>query len=182
MNLYIVLVVLWISFEVLISFLLRSNKSRAVSFDRNSILIIWVVLILSIAAAVFETFHFLSPSAFIFYLGLTLIAVGMLLRITAILSLRKRFTTNISIQVDHLLKTDGLYSTIRHPSYTGSLISFAGLGLAFGNWLSFCTIIIPITSVFLYRINLEETMLLQHFGKEYEDYMRKTKRLIPYIY
>ncbi len=106
----------------------------------------------------------------------------MILRITAILSLKKRFTTNIAIQDDHSLKTSGLYSLIRHPSYTGSLISFAGLGIAFGNCLSFITIMIPITAVFIYRISLEEKMLGKHFGKEYEEYKEKTKKLIPFIY
>jgi protein-S-isoprenylcysteine O-methyltransferase Ste14 len=113
---------------------------------------------------------------------MTLIITGMVLRIATILSLKKRFTTNIAIQDNHSLKTDGLYSKIRHPSYTGSLVSFLGLGLTFGNWMSLCTIIIPITWVFIYRIRLEEKMLLKHFGVEYENYMKKTKRLIPYVY
>jgi protein-S-isoprenylcysteine O-methyltransferase Ste14 len=182
MNLYVILIIVWISFEVLISLLLRSNKIKAVSFDRNSILIIWIVLSISITAAVVESFHFWSVSPLAFYIGLLLIVGGMILRISAILSLRKRFTTNIAIQDDHSLKTDGLYSKIRHPSYTGSLISFFGLGLSFGNWLSFFTIMIPITWVFLYRIRLEEKMLLKHFGSEYEEYTKKTRRLIPYIY
>jgi len=182
MNILLLVSIIWISFEILISFLLRSNKKSAVSFDRNSILVIWIVISLSITAAIFESFHFSSPSALVFYSGIVLIVVGMLLRIIAILSLRSKFTTNIAIQDDHSLKTDGLYSKIRHPSYTGSLISFLGLGLSFGNWLSFCTIAIPITCAFIYRIRLEERMLLMHFAEEYRQYMEKTKRLLPYIY
>ena len=180
----IILSIIWAGFELLISFLLRSNKANAVSFDRSSILIIWIVLIISITAAIFESMHFGYPSSFKFYYyaGMSTIILGMILRITAILSLRKRFTTNIAIQDDHSLKTDGLYKHLRHPSYTGSLISFLGLGIAFGNWLSLVTLIVPITGIFIYRIKLEEEMLLKHFGKEYEDYKKKSKRIIPLIY
>jgi protein-S-isoprenylcysteine O-methyltransferase Ste14 len=182
MHPLILLAIIWVGFELVISILLRSNKSKAVSFDRSSILIIWLVLSLSVTAAVFESFRFNQPSAFVYYSGLGIIIAGMILRITAIISLRKMFTTTIAIQDDHALKTNGLYSFIRHPSYTGSLISFAGLGIAFGNCLSLLTLLIPITAVFIYRIRLEEKMLGKHFGNEYEDYKKKTKKLIPFIY
>jgi protein-S-isoprenylcysteine O-methyltransferase Ste14 len=182
MNLYITLIVIWVSFEVLISFLLRSSKIKAISFDRHSILLIWIVLIAAVTIAVFESFHFKPASNLCIYIGLSLILVGMILRIAAILSLKTRFTTNIAIQDEHALKTDGLYSKIRHPSYTGSLISFLGLGLSYGNWLSFFTIMIPISWVFIFRISLEERMLIKHFGTEYKEYVKKTKRLVPFVY
>ena len=108
MHPLILLAIVWVGFELVISLLLRSNKSKAVSFDRSSILIIWLVLSVSVTAAVFISFHFRYPSAFIYYSGILIILAGMLLRITAILSLKKRFTTNIAIQEDHSLKTDGL--------------------------------------------------------------------------
>ena len=182
MSPLIVLSIIWASFELIISIILRSTKAKGISFDRSSILIIWLVLGLAVTAAVFESFRFNQPSTLIYSLGLSIIIAGMILRISAILSLKKRFTTTISIQNDHSLKTDGLYSLIRHPSYTGSLISFAGLGISFGNWLSFITLMLPITVVFIYRISLEEKMLSAHFGKKYEEYKVKTKRLIPLIY
>jgi len=182
MHPLILLSMAWVGFELVISLLLRSNKTKAVSFDKSSILIIWLGLSLSVTAAVFISFHFKNPTAVVYYSGMIVILAGMILRITAILSLKKRFTTNIAIQDDHSLKTNGLYALVRHPSYTGSLISFAGLGLALGNWLSFITLMIPISAVFIYRITLEEKMLSMHFGKEYEEYKKKSKRLIPFIY
>lgn len=38
------------------------------------------------------------------------------------------------------------------------------------------------TIFLLFRINVEEEMLAEAFGSDYEDYQRKTKRLIPYIH
>lgn len=34
----------------------------------------------------------------------------------------------------------------------------------------------------LHRITLEEKMLVERFGAEYEEYMRQSKRLIPLVY
>jgi protein-S-isoprenylcysteine O-methyltransferase Ste14 len=50
------------------------------------------------------------------------------------------------------------------------------------NWLSLLIVFLPILGVFLYRIRVEERVLQQHFGQEYEVYCRSTKRLVPWFY
>jgi len=91
-------------------------------------------------------------------------------------------TVNVTIGEDHQLIQQGLYRYIRHPSYSGSLLSFFGLGMALGSWLSFLIIFFPILCSFLYRISVEEEALSNSFGSRYEDYRRKTRRLIPLVY
>jgi protein-S-isoprenylcysteine O-methyltransferase Ste14 len=108
--------------------------------------------------------------------------LGLIIRWTAILTLRKYFTVDVSILEDHKIVKKGIYKYIRHPSYAGSLVSFLGLGLAFSNWLSSVVIIVPILTAFIYRIQVEEKALIQAFGEEYLDYSNTTKRLIPKIY
>jgi protein-S-isoprenylcysteine O-methyltransferase Ste14 len=34
----------------------------------------------------------------------------------------------------------------------------------------------------VHRITLEEKMLVEHFGSEYQEYMKTSKRLIPFLY
>jgi protein-S-isoprenylcysteine O-methyltransferase Ste14 len=48
--------------------------------------------------------------------------------------------------------------------------------------VSFIIIFFPILFAFLRRMNIEEEALVWSVGEEYEEYMRKTKRLIPRIY
>jgi protein-S-isoprenylcysteine O-methyltransferase Ste14 len=81
----------------------------------------------------------------------------------------------------HKIIDKGLYGIIRHPSYLGSLVTFAGLGLALENWLSLLVLLALPVAATLYRISVEEKALLDHFGSAYRDYMRRTKRLIPGI-
>jgi len=116
------------------------------------------------------------------YLGLFLIISGVVIRIAAIRTLGNFFTVNLAIHNDHQLIKKGLYKFIRHPSYTGSLLSFVGLGVSFNNWLSLVVIFIPILISFLYRIKVEEKLMLQQFGSEYINYQKNTKRIIPLIY
>jgi protein-S-isoprenylcysteine O-methyltransferase Ste14 len=160
----------------------RANKSSSVTRDKGSINIIWIVLTVAIIGGAMFTSNFPAFNAVLSNIGLVLIIAGIIIRWISILSLGKMFTTNVAIQNEHKLKTDGLYKVIRHPSYTGSLISFLGLGFAFGNIYSIFIVFIPILLAFLYRIKVEEDALTLHFKEEYEEYKKSTKKLIPYIY
>ena len=106
----------------------------------------------------------------------------MIIRFIAIRTLGKFFTVNLAIHGDQSLIKAGLYKYIRHPSYTGSLISFVGFGLSLNNWVSLIVIFVPVLITFINRINIEEKLLHEQFGIEYEEYKARTKRLIPMIY
>ena len=106
----------------------------------------------------------------------------MVLRFISIRTLGKLFTVDVTIRTDHKLKKDGVYRRIRHPAYSGSLLSFIGFGLSLNNWLSLSFVTILITIAFLHRIKIEEKLLTDKFGADYLDYKRKTYRLIPWIY
>jgi protein-S-isoprenylcysteine O-methyltransferase len=57
-----------------------------------------------------------------------------------------------------------------------------GLGLCFGNWLTILFLTVPIIGAFLWRIRIEERALTGALGEDYRAYMRRTKRLIPWLY
>src|SRR5262249_33215399 len=110
------------------------------------------------------------------------IAMGLAIRLAAVATLRKQFTTAVAIVTDHELVRAGLYRIIRHPAYTGLLAIELGVGLASGNWL--CVVVsiaLPLAGT-LYRIHVEEQALVRHFGAAYQAYAARTKRLIPGIY
>jgi protein-S-isoprenylcysteine O-methyltransferase Ste14 len=178
----IIICSLWFLSELLINILTRSKKSESNSYDKNSLGIIWVVIIVSVTLGVFIAFAFPKFNAIGYFSGLALILIGICIRFIAILSLKSFFNSNVSIHHDHTLKTDGIFRKVRHPSYSGSLLSFLGLGLTLGNWISLLVIFIPVLSAFLYRITIEEKVLLLNFKQEYPDYKKKTKKLIPYVY
>jgi protein-S-isoprenylcysteine O-methyltransferase Ste14 len=75
----------------------------------------------------------------------------------------------------------GPYRLIRHPSYTGFLITLLGFGLCLTNWLSLLVIMACALIGFSYRIHVEEQVLQEQLGQRYQEYMRRTKRLIPFV-
>jgi protein-S-isoprenylcysteine O-methyltransferase len=88
----------------------------------------------------------------------------------------------VSILAEHKLIDSGPYRYIRHPTYTGALLAFFGLGFCFGNWLSILFMTVPIIAAFLWRIRIEEHALNDALGEEYRAYTQRTKRLIPFGY
>jgi protein-S-isoprenylcysteine O-methyltransferase Ste14 len=79
------------------------------------------------------------------------------------------------------LVTDGLYRRIRHPLYLGEITRNLGFTLILTSGYGFALVLLG--SVFLlFRIPREERMMLEEFGDEYWEYMRRTWRLIPNVY
>jgi protein-S-isoprenylcysteine O-methyltransferase len=108
--------------------------------------------------------------------------IGVVLRWCAILSLGRFFTVNVAIVSDHRLVEAGPYRWLRHPSYAGALLAFLGLGLCLDNWAALAVLMVPVSVVFWWRMRIEEAALFETFGERYRDYMRRTRRLIPFIY
>jgi protein-S-isoprenylcysteine O-methyltransferase Ste14 len=183
--LFIIISTVWALSELLLTRLFRSGNEGSKEFDKRSLSLIWVTLTVSIMTGVFlskATFHPFTSSEATSYTGLALIVTGMVIRFLAIRALGKFFTVDLTFQKEQSLIKEGLYKHIRHPAYAGSLLSFLGLGLALNNWLSTLIVFIPVFLSMLYRIRLEEKMLLEKTGAEYREYMQHTRRLIPKIF
>ena len=181
--LFTAVIAVWIASEVGLG-LLRHAGARGARRDRGSLAVLWIALTAGAIAGSFlrrvEVTHI--DGSWAYWIGLVLVVAGIAIRWTAILTLRRYFTVDVMIQEGHELIDRGIYSVVRHPSYSGAIVSFAGLGLAMGNWLSLGTLMIIGIAALSYRIRVEERALVEHFGERYRDYARRTKRLIPGIY
>ncbi|MEP6883860.1 MAG: isoprenylcysteine carboxylmethyltransferase family protein [Gammaproteobacteria bacterium] len=154
--------------------------------DRGSLTLLWMVIVVSVTLAFNLAYQFpaagMNAVPVLRIVGIVVFVAGLAIRWYAIVRLGRFFTVNVAIAADHRLIDTGPYRLVRHPSYTGALMAFLGLGLCLANWLSLVVIVAPILLVFLRRMHIEEAALLQAFGDQYRDYMRRTKRLIPAIY
>lgn len=185
MSSLLILSIIWVLTEVIISRMLRADKPKT-DLDRSSLKILWITISASVTAGIMtrsSTFDILSSDSHILYnTGITFVALGLLVRWLAIFSLKQAFTVNVNIAEDQKLIQSGLYKFIRHPSYSGSLLSFAGLGIAFNNWLTLLIILVPVFLAFLYRIKVEEDALLDAFGAGYSEYIKDSWKLVPWIF
>ncbi|HET7466147.1 MAG TPA: isoprenylcysteine carboxylmethyltransferase family protein [Candidatus Dormibacteraeota bacterium] len=136
---------------------------------------------LGIRAAVFvpqAAITFARPE--VFTLGLGLAVAGIAFRWYAIARLGRFFTTRVMVAAGQTVVDTGPYRLVRHPSYTGALLTVLGVLLSNTNWLTLACFLLVIPG-FAYRIAVEERVLAGGIGQPYRDYMRRTKRLIPYV-
>jgi protein-S-isoprenylcysteine O-methyltransferase len=172
----------------------RMSSDRQRTADRGSLRLLLVVIIASIglawiAARLFPQASLASLFALdasaarhLYEIGLAVFAAGLGLRWLAIAWLGRLFTFDVAIAADHRVIDTGPYRLIRHPAYTGSLLSYVGLGLCAGNAVSLGVLVVPIAVAFLRRIAIEEAALASALGPSYMDYAGRTKRLIPFVY
>jgi protein-S-isoprenylcysteine O-methyltransferase Ste14 len=173
-------------FSELILTVTKRSKQKSVKMkkDRGSLIIIWVIISISITAG-FNLAHFgkwYTMNFIIYSCGLATFALGMFFRWTTIIQLKKAFTVDVAINKEHDLKTDGLFRIVRHPSYLGIMLIISGISIGMNSLLSFLVITIPVFASILYRIHVEEVLLLEEFKTQYEDYRKRTKKIIPFIY
>jgi protein-S-isoprenylcysteine O-methyltransferase Ste14 len=188
MDLGIIIMVVsgfWLGSEIILARLKRSLPTDA-RFDKSSLRVLWTTIFVSVNVGVVLSFqrvgYFGGGSSIYPIVGILLVLVGLLIRWVAILSLKRQFTVDVAITENHRLVSEGLYRFVRHPAYSGSLLSFLGLGVSFANFISLAVIFLPICSAFLYRIRVEEIALMDAFGDEYVRYCASTMRLIPWVY
>ena len=116
----------------------------------------------------------------IFAFGVLLALAGIVLRQYAVAVLGRFFTTRVMTTSDQKVVDRGPYRFVRHPSYTGALLTVGGLILCATNWLSLDCFVLVIPGL-AYRIQVEEGVLIEGLGEPYRAYMSRTKRLVPFL-
>ncbi len=177
---------LWLASETVTGSTKRVSGD-AEARDRGSHALIIVLFLLGISLAF--VLSFVLPQAAIpwhrkalFLAGTVLTILGIVFRRYAISVLGEFFTVDVAVHAKHTIVDTGPYRYIRHPSYTGSLLTQVGLGLALGNWASLLAVLICSGIAYTYRISVEEAALVAALGEPYRQYMRRTSRLIPFVF
>jgi protein-S-isoprenylcysteine O-methyltransferase Ste14 len=97
----------------------------------------------------------------------------------AISSLGRFFTLEVHVADDQTVVEHGPCRLVRHPGYAASLLTFTGMGLVLGNWLSLLVVVgLPLVG-YLRRIQVEERALTIELGEAYVRYAATHRRLIP---
>lgn len=166
----------------------HSRPHSATAEDRSSLIYLWGTILASILLAIPFAYYqiplslqFELEGPGLFFTFLTLL-IGFLLRGWSIHTLGQFFTVNVALHKKHRLVTDGPYALIRHPSYTGLLLEFLALALTYQNAISLCIIMLPAFIVLLQRITIEERLLEDTLGEEYQSYQHQTCVLFPFLY
>ena len=113
------------------------------------------------------------------WVGFGLMTAGVLLCWRVNYALGRYFSGTLVLRPDHRLIQDGPYRRVRHPMYTAFVIMMTGMLLLSANWFIGGPPLAGVLFVMVRRTPKEEAMLLDRFGDEYRDYMRRTGRYLP---
>lgn len=182
--LFLALCAVWFASELLID--RRRSIESASRRDAGTLRLLHATIALSVAAGVclawFGIARFAFALSWLPWVGLALMAAGLALRWWSIRVLAKQFTVDVSLRPDHELVRHGPYRLVRHPSYTGALLTFLGFALALGSWVALPVVMLPVGLAFARRIRIEERVLAEAFPEAYPDYARTTWRLLPFVW
>jgi protein-S-isoprenylcysteine O-methyltransferase Ste14 len=182
---FIVSYAAWVVMEIWISARDRQRR-EGTNEDRGSlgvVVIAYVVaLCLSGYLAATQPWARIQPFRLqAYWAGIVLMWAGMAFRLWAVLVLGRFFRITVMVQDEHRLVEAGPYRVLRHPAYTGGLLTVAGIGLAMGNWLSLLVLMGVVLAGYGYRIRVEEQALKARFGESYDRYATTRWRLVPFL-
>jgi len=89
------------------------------------------------------------------------------------------FSPVSEIMAEHRLVTSGIYSRTRHPMYAAHLLWGLAQPLLLWNWIAGFSLLATTIPLYLARVGHEEQMMIDQFGDEYREYMKRTGRLVP---
>jgi protein-S-isoprenylcysteine O-methyltransferase Ste14 len=179
----------WMVPEMIGMFGQRAKVSRkaAIFQDRGSMVILiglqWTGLALNFALVGWLPAAAITWQPAIFFaVGIICMLLGVGMRWAAIRTLGKYFTRDVAVSADQPVVQHGLYRVIRHPAYSGTILTMLGLGLATGNWAGWICLLACVFLGHFYRVIIEEQALIRTIGQPYIDYMRRTRRFIPLLF
>jgi protein-S-isoprenylcysteine O-methyltransferase Ste14 len=167
----------------------RSRQVKVVKSGRGSLEIVlltlaWIAFFLPLLWVVSPALAFadypLHPVAFV--AGVLCLAVSLWLFHLSHADLGTNWSITLEVREKHQLVTHGIYRRVRHPMYLALLLYSAGQALALPNWVAGPSYGVAMALLFGLRVGPEERMMLEEFGKDYEDYMARTKRLVPGVW
>jgi protein-S-isoprenylcysteine O-methyltransferase Ste14 len=154
------------------------NKETATTLAIILSSFIWVYSFFDASLFNYSTTDKISP--FINIVGAIIFIMGIVIRLISFKTLGRFYNYLLTIEEDHKLITFGIYKRIRHPLYLGTILLFFSFPLINGSWGGLLIFILLAPFSIWLRIRTEEKILLNHFGKDYENYKKQTSALWPF--
>lgn len=129
----------------------------------------------------FSIFYFDNLSIQI--VGFGLVILSFIQAIIARKTLNDNWTESFEYQIkkNHELIIKGIYGYVRHPIYGAMLLMVPGALLVSASYTFILGLIIMLFAAEILA-RREEKLLIKHFGQKYIEYMKNTKKFIPFVY
>lgn len=123
-----------------------------------------------------------TPNIFLILIGGVILLLALRMFRLTHKALGKMWSHSLDLREDHKLVTSGVYEKVRHPMYTAFWAWAIGAAFLLPNFVAGFAGIVGFGTLFFLRVGQEEEMMRNEFGEEYDEYMKRTKRILPGIY
>jgi len=116
-------------------------------------------------------------------IGFVFVIFGFIEAMVDRITLNDNWTRSFEFQIkeSHELISTGIYGYVRHPIYGGLILMVPGVLLVSGSYTFIAGLVIMLIAAEIFA-RREEVLLTKHFDKKYTEYMKTTKKFIPFIY
>src|SRR5687768_9124974 len=119
--------------------------------------------------------------AWVGWLGALLIAGAVFVFWRAHADLGPNWSPTLEIREKHELITRGIYGVIRHPMYASQWLVALAQPLLLQNWIAGFLNLLAFIPFYFLRVKAEEQMMIDSFGTQYQEYMKRTGGVLPKI-
>ena len=113
------------------------------------------------------------------WLGVLLLAGGLFVFWRAHADLGLNWSPSLEIREKHELITRGIYGVIRHPMYASQWLVALAQPLLLQNWIAGFLNLLAFIPFYLLRVKAEEQLMVETFGPQYQEYMRRVGGILP---
>ncbi|GLU29291.1 protein-S-isoprenylcysteine O-methyltransferase [Brucella sp. NBRC 12950] len=93
--------------------------------------------------------------------------------------LGRNWSVSLQIREKHELVTEGIYRYVRHPMYLSFWLWAVAQFCLLPNWFAGGAGIVGVGILYFCRVSQEEAMMRTHFGPDYDEYSKRTGRVVP---
>jgi protein-S-isoprenylcysteine O-methyltransferase Ste14 len=177
-----VLLIIWLLFEIVF---VMGRRGPLVKVNLNNLVVFvsfFIFIFLAVGLQILKIGVLNEDIVWVAVTGTIVFLFGLILRLAAFITLGMGFRPVVSSARNETVIKKGVYRIIRHPSYTGMILIYTGISLCLLNWVLLLISAAGFSALYIWRVHLEEKVLVSRFGKEYSDYQKKTRKFIPYVY
>ncbi len=116
------------------------------------------------------------------WLGVAIFGVALWLLWRSHADLGRNWSVAAEVRERQTLVTSGVFKYMRHPMYSAHWLWGIAQALLVHNWISGLASLVIFISVYLLRVPREERVMLNEFGDEYREYMKRTGRVLPRLW
>lgn len=182
-------IIMWIVFAI--GFLLLKRRQKQNEQKKNKLAMIGMMLegvgfafVFTVRREPFTNIFQMNSSIQILltiFSGILAIA-SVWLGLSAVKTLGKQWNIKAQIIEGHELITTGPYKIVRHPIYSALFGLLIVTGYSITQLWAFIIAIVLYFIGTIFRTRVEEQLLIQHFGDQYEKYKKKVPAIIPFIF